>query len=247
MLTAKEENKDNGCIINTAIQAASEPNQLSICINKANYTHNMIQRTGKFTVSVLSQEATFDLFQHFGFQSGRDVNKFESFETCARGNNGIFYITEGANAYISVEVTKTEDLGSHTMFIGKIMDMEVLSDIPSVTYEYYQEHIKPKPQAVGETQEGQTIWRCRICGYEYVGEELPEDFVCPLCKHPASDFEKVIEKKEEKKMAANKYEGTQTEKNLQEAFSGESQARNKYTYFASVAKKEDTSRCQPYS
>lgn len=238
VLTAKEENKDNGCIINTAIQAASEPNQLSICINKANYTHNMIQRTGKFTVSVLSQEATFDLFQHFGFQSGRDVNKFESFETCARGNNGIFYITEGANAYISVEVTKTEDLGSHTMFIGKIMDMEVLSDIPSVTYEYYQEHIKPKPQAVGETQEGQTIWRCRICGYEYVGEELPEDFVCPLCKHPASDFEKVIEKKEEKKMAANKYEGTQTEKNLQEAFSGESQARNKYTYFASVAKKE---------
>lgn len=218
VLTAKEENKDNGCIINTAIQAASEPNQLSICINKANYTHNMIQRTGKFTVSVLSQEATFDLFQHFGFQSGRDVNKFESFETCARGNNGIFYITEGANAYISVEVTKTEDLGSHTMFIGKIMDMEVLSDIPSVTYEYYQEHIKPKPQAVGETQEGQTIWRCRICGYEYVGEELPEDFVCPLCKHPASDFEKVIEKKEEKKMAANKYEGTQTEKNLQEAF-----------------------------
>ena len=238
VLTAKEENKDNGCIINTAIQAASEPNQLSICINKANYTHNMIQRTGKFTVSVLSQEATFDLFQHFGFQSGRDVNKFESFETCARGNNGIFYITEGANAYISVEVTKTEDLGSHTMFIGKIMDMEVLSDIPSVTYEYYQEHIKPKPQAVGETQEGQTIWRCRICGYEYVGEELPEDFVCPLCKHPASDFEKVIEKTEEKKMAANKYEGTQTEKNLQEAFSGESQARNKYTYFASAAKKE---------
>lgn len=238
VLTAKEENKDNGCIINTAIQAASEPNQLSICINKANYTHNMIQRTGKFTVSVLSQEATFDLFQHFGFQSGRDVNKFESFETCARGNNGIFYITEGANAYISVEVTKTEDLGSHTMFIGKIMDMEVLSDIPSVTYEYYQEHIKPKPQAVGETQEGQTIWRCRICGYEYVGEELPEDFVCPLCKHPASDFEKVIEKTEEKKMAANKYEGTQTEKNLQEAFSGESQARNKYTYFASKAKKE---------
>ena len=154
----------------------------------------MIQRTGKFTVSVLSQKAQFELFKHFGFQSGRDTNKFEAFEQCARGTNGIYYITEGTNAYISVTVTKTED--------------------------------------------GQTIWRCRICGYEYVGEELPDDFICPLCKHPASDFEKVVKKTEVKEMAANKYAGTQTEKNLQEAFAGESQARNKYTYFASVAKKE---------
>ena len=181
-MTAKEAKKDNGCIINTAIQAASEPNQLSICVNKANYTHDMIQRTGKFTVSVLSQDAKFELFKHFGFQSGRDVNKFETFEKCARGTN----------AYISVTVHKTEDLGSHTMFIGEITDMEVLSDSPSVTYEYYQNNIKPKPQEAGKTDKGQTIWRCRICGYEYVGEELPEDFVCPLCKHPASDFEKVV-------------------------------------------------------
>ena len=194
ILTAKEAEKDNGCIINTAIQAASEPNQLSICVNKANYTHDMIQRTGKFTVSVLSQKAQFELFKHFGFQSGRDTNKFEAFEQCARGTNGIYYITEGTNAYISVTATKTED--------------------------------------------SQTIWRCRICGYEYVGEELPDDFICPLCKHPASDFEKVVKKTEVKEMAANKYAGTQTEKNLQEAFAGESQARNKYTFFASVAKKE---------
>ena len=194
ILTAKEAEKDNGCIINTAIQAASEPNQLSICVNKANYTHDMIERTGKFTVSVLSQNAEFELFKHFGFQSGRDTNKFETFEKCSRGINGIYYITEGTNAYISVTVTKTED--------------------------------------------GQTIWRCRICGYEYVGEELPDDFICPLCKHPASDFEKVVKKTEVKEMVANKYAGTQTEKNLQEAFAGESQARNKYTYFASVAKKE---------
>ena len=124
------------------------------------------------------------------------------------------------------------------MFIGEITDMEVLSDIPSLTYEYYQNNIKPKPQAVGQTEDGQTIWRCRICGYEYVGEELPDDFICPLCKHPVSDFEKVVKKTEVKEMAANKYAGTQTEKNLQEAFAGESQARNKYTYFASVAKKE---------
>ena len=238
VLTAKDAEKDNGCIINTAVQAASEPNQLSICVNKANYTHDMIQKTGKFTVSVLSQEAQFGLFEQFGFQSGRNVNKFEVFEKCARGLNGIYYITEGTNAYISVTVKKTEDLGSHTMFIGEITDMEVLSDIPSVTYEYYQNHIKPKPQAVGKTEAGQNIWRCRICGYEYIGDELPEDFVCPLCKHPASDFEKIVESEAKKEMAGNKYAGTQTEKNLLEAFSGESQARNKYTYFASVAKKE---------
>ena len=236
VLTAREAEKDNGCIINTAIQAASEPNQLSICVNKTNYTHDMIERTGKFTVSVLSQNAQFELFKHFGFQSGRNTNKFETFKKCDRGINDIYYITEGTNAYISVKVIKTEDLGSHTMFIGEITDMEVLSNIPSVTYDYYQNNIKP--ENVGKTEDGKTIWRCRICGYEYVGEELPDDFICPLCKHPASDFEKVVKKAEVKVMAANKYAGTQTEKNLQEAFAGESQARNKYTYFASVAKKE---------
>lgn len=148
VLTARESEKDNGCIINTAIQAASEPNQLSICVNKANYTHDMIERTGKFTVSVLSQNAQFELFKHFGFQSGRDTNKFESFRKCTRGENGIYYITEGTNAYISVTVNRTEDLGSHTMFIGEITDMEVLSDFASVTYEYYQNNIKPKPEEV---------------------------------------------------------------------------------------------------
>jgi len=237
VLTAKDEEKDNGCIINTAIQASSMPNQLSICVNKANLTHDMIVKTGKFTVSVISQNAGFDLFKHFGFQSGKDVDKFKNFEKCKRGENSIYYITEGTNAYISVNVSKTEDLGSHTMFIGEITDMEVLSETPSVTYDYYLKNIKPQPENVGTTTDGKTIWRCTICGYEYVGEELPEDFVCPLCKHPASDFEKIIIK-EEKTMATNKYSGTQTEKNLQEAFAGESQARNKYTYFASVAKKE---------
>ena len=237
VLTAKDEEKDNGCIINTAIQASSMPNQLSICVNKANLTHDMIVKTGKFTVYVISQDAGFDLFKHFGFQSGKDVDKFKNFEKCKRGENSIYYIIEGTNAYISVNVSKTEDLGSHTMFIGEITDMEVLSETPSVTYDYYLKNIKPQPENVGTTTDGKTIWRCTICGYEYVGEGLPEDFVCPLCKHPASDFEKIIIK-EEKTMATNKYSGTQTEKNLQEAFAGESQARNKYTYFASVAKKE---------
>ena len=192
VVTAREWGKDNGCIINTAIQAASTPNQISICVNKDNLTHDMIMNTGIFTVSVISKEATFDLFKHCGFQSGKTVDKFADYTNCKRGENTLYYITEGTNAYISVKVTTTQDLGSHTMFIGEITDMDVLSDAPSATYEYYMNEIKPKPQAVGTTESGQTVWRCTICGYEYVGEELPEDFICPLCKHPASDFEKVI-------------------------------------------------------
>ncbi len=192
VLTAKADGKDNGCIINTAIQAASEPNQMSIAVNKANFTHDMIKQTGEFTVSVISQDAGFEPFKRFGFQSGRDADKFAGFAAYETGANGIRYITEGTNAYISVKVEKTQDLGSHTMFIGAITDMEVLSQTPSVTYEYYQNNIKPRPQASAAAKEGKTVWRCRICGYEYVGAEIPEDFICPLCKHPASDFEKVV-------------------------------------------------------
>ena len=236
VLTAKDGDKDNGCIINTAIQAASTPNQMSICVNKANYTHDMIAKTGIFTVSIISQKAKFDLFKRFGFQSGRNAEKFEGFANYERGANGLLYITEGANAYISVKVDKTVDLGSHTMFVGEITDMEVLDDSLSATYEYYFNNIKPKPQPVGVTENGQTVWRCTICGYEYVGEELPKDFVCPICKHPASDFEKVV--RAESQSDKNKYAGTKTEKNLHDAFAGESQARNKYTYFASVAQRD---------
>ena len=191
VLTTKVGDKDNGCIINTAIQAASEPNQMSICVNKQNYTHDMIKESMEFNVSIISEKASFDLFKHFGFQTGREVDKFEGFDKCDRSSNGLFYITEGTNAYISVKVTKTEDIGSHTMFIGEIVDMEVLDDAPSATYTYYMSNIKPKPEKVGKTEDGKTVWRCKICGYEYVGEELPEDFICPICKHPASDFEKV--------------------------------------------------------
>lgn len=236
VLTAKDGDKDNGCIINTAIQAASVPNQMSICVNKANYTHDMIAKTGIFTVSIISQKANFQLFKRFGFQSGRNADKFEGFDNCERGANGLLYITEGTNAYISVKVDKTVDLGSHTMFVGEITDMQVLDDSLSATYEYYLNNIKPKPQPVATTDNGQTVWRCSICGYEYVGEELPKDFVCPICKHPASDFEKIVKAKET--ASANKYAGTKTEKNLHDAFAGESQARNKYTYFASVAQRD---------
>ena len=191
VLTACEDGKDNGCIINTAGQVTSEPNRISIAVNKSNFTHDMILNTRKFTVSIISQAASFDLFKRFGFQSGRTADKFAGFDGYKRGANGCPIVTEGTNAYISAWVEQTIDLGTHTLFIAQVTDMDVLSEVPSASYEYYQSQIKPKPEAVGKTAEGKTVWRCRICGYEYVGEEIPEDFICPICKHPASDFEKV--------------------------------------------------------
>lgn len=191
VLTAKQEGKDNGCIINTAIQVTSDPNRISIAVNKANYTHDMVLATGKFNVSVISQEAEFSLFKHFGFQSGRNVDKFADFKGFDRAENGILYVTAGINACFSAEVEQTVDLGTHTLFIAAVTDMKVLSETASASYEYYQNHIKPKPQAPASSS-GKTVWRCTVCGYEYEGEELPADFICPLCKHPASDFEKVV-------------------------------------------------------
>ena len=192
VVTAKDGNKLNGCITNTAIQVASEPDRIAVAVNKTNYTHDMIIKNGAFNISVISQEADFSLFKHFGFQSGRDVDKFTDYLGFKLSDNGLPYITKGTNAYFSITVKQTVDLGSHTLFIGTIDKMEVLSEAPSATYTYYQENIKPKPEAVGKTNDGQTVWRCTICGYEYVGEELPEDFICPICKHPAGDFEKII-------------------------------------------------------
>lgn len=192
VLTASKDGKDNGCIVNTAIQAASEPLTISVAVNKANLTCDMIRETRKFTISVLSEAATFDIFKHFGFQSGRDVDKFKDYTACKRASNGNMIITEGTNAYLSVDVISYLDLGSHILFIGTPTEGELLSDVPSATYSYYFANIKPKPEKVGVTPKGETVWRCVICGYEYVGEELPEDFICPICKHPASDFEKIV-------------------------------------------------------
>ena len=151
----------------------------------------MVKESGKFTVSIISEAASFELFKRFGFQSGRDVDKFAGFDSCKRAENGTMIITEGTNAYISATVINTVDLGTHTMFIADVTDMDILSDTPSATYTYYQSNIKPKPEDTGKKVDGKTVWRCRICGYEYVGEELPEDFICPICKHPASDFDRV--------------------------------------------------------
>ena len=233
VITTKDGDRDNGCISNTVAQVTAQPNRISVALNKGNFTTELIQRSKRFTASILSERADFELFKHFGFQSGRDVNKFADFSDCRRVSNGTFSITRGTNAFLSADVEQAIDLGTHMLFIGLVTEMETLSDVPSATYNYYQANIKPKPKPAGQTADGKTIWRCSICGYEYVGEELPDDFICPICKHPASDFVKVVETA----ASANKYAGTRTEKNLETAFAGESMARNKYTYYASVAKK----------
>lgn len=189
VLTSALEGKDNGCIINTAVQVTSEPNRISIAVNKSNYTQEIIQKSKKFNISILSETASFDTFRRFGFQSGRDADKFEDFSDCRRSANGLYYVTAGTNAYISASVEQEVDLGSHMLFIASVEDMEVLSGDASATYAYYQSEIKPKPEKAAGT--GKTAWRCSVCGYTYEGETLPDDFICPLCKHPASDFEKV--------------------------------------------------------
>ena len=233
VITANKDGKDNGCITNSAVQVALDPPTITVALNKVGLTCEMIKETNKFTISVLSEKASFDTFKHFGFQSGRDVDKFAGYSKCKRAENGTMIVTEGTNAYLSADVFSQVDLGSHILFIARVTAGEILCDTPSMSYGYYQENIKPKPEKVGVTACGKTVWRCRICGHEYVGEELPDDFTCPVCGYPASFFDKVIKDP----TCPNKYVGTKTEKNLWEAFIGESQARNRYTYYASVAKK----------
>ena len=184
LLTAREEGRDNGCIINTAIQAANDPPRLAFSVQKENLTHDMIVRTGVFAISSISTSATFDLFRRFGMQSGREVDKFEGFDDVERGANDLLYLTRGANMTMNGRVVDQMDLGSHTLFIGEVGDAVVLSDEPSCTYAYYQSDIKPKKQE----KKG---WVCTVCGYVYEGDPLPADFICPWCKHGAEDFEPV--------------------------------------------------------
>ncbi len=192
VLTANLDGKDNGCIINTVTQVTTDPNQITIAVNKANYTHDIIAETKKFTVSVLSEDAKFDTFKRFGFQSGKTADKFAGYAFTKRMTNDTLAVTEGTNAYISGWVTQQIDVGTHSIFLASVVDMDVLSSVPSATYAYYHSNIKPKPQPAAKRADGKTVWRCKICGYEYVGDELPADFICPICKHPASDFEKVV-------------------------------------------------------
>lgn len=188
VLTSRDE-KDNGCIINTVMQITDSPKRISIAVNKANYTHDMIAKTGLFNLSVLTEEAPFKLFQHFGFQSGRTVDKFlpgGDYTFDERSDNGLLYLPQAANSFISGKVISAADYGTHTLFTADVTEARVLSNVPSATYAYYFSHIKPKPQPVEKNKKG---WVCKICGYVYEGEVLPPDFICPLCKHGAEDFE----------------------------------------------------------
>ena len=187
VLTARDGAKDNGCIINTVTQLTDSPKRISIAVNKANLTHDMIVKTGEFNVSVLSNDAPFALFQHYGFQSGRNTDKFAGVQGMARSTNGIYYIPYCTSAFLSAKVTQTVEFETHTLFIADVTEAKLLSNVPSMTYAYYFANVKPKPAALQK----QTGWVCKICGWVYEGEELPPDIVCPLCKHGAADFERL--------------------------------------------------------
>lgn len=186
VLTAKEGEKDNGCIVNTVSQVTVKPNQIVVTVNKENYTHEMISRTGVFNVSVLTEKSSFETYRHWGFQSGAQVDKVAGI-AYKRSENGLIYLAEETNAFLSAKVVSEVEFGSHTMFIAEVTDGARLSDETSVTYAYYQKHIKKTPEAA-VVKKG---YICTVCGYIYEGDELPENFVCPWCKHPAQDFKKL--------------------------------------------------------
>lgn len=189
VLTAADGTKQNGCIINTVTKVTSAPVKIAITVNKSNYTTDLILKTGVFNVSVIDESADFSLFKSFGFSSGRDTDKFSDFKDFKVAENGINYICKNTNAYLSAKVVDKIDVGTHYMFIAEVTDAEVLSDVPSASYSYYHNNIKPKPKQPEQSEK--TRWVCVICGYVYEGDELPDDYICPICKHPASDFRKM--------------------------------------------------------
>lgn len=189
VLTAREGDRDCGCIVNTVTQLTENPTRIALSVNKQNFTNEVIQRTGVFNISVLTEAATMDLFRHFGFQSGRDVDKFAG-RTDPTSENGLRYIDGPFNALISGKVEQAIDCGTHMLYIALVTEARKLSDAPSMTYAYYFANVKPKPQPK-PAEKPRRGFVCRICGYFYEGDELPPDFICPLCKHGAADFEPV--------------------------------------------------------
>ena len=185
VVTCNDGKKDNGLIVNTVTQLTDTPTRVAVTINKKNYSHHVIKQTGKMNVNCLTTDAPFKVFESFGFVSGRTVDKFADC-TPNRSENGLVVLPRYINAFISLEVENYVDMDTHGMFICKVTEARVLSDKETMTYTYYQENVKPKPET-----EGKTGYVCKICGYVYEGEELPEDFVCPLCKHGPADFEKI--------------------------------------------------------
>jgi len=187
LLSAKNDVQDNACIINTFLQVTSNsPCVCVISVNKQNYTNEIITETRQFNLSTLTVETPFELLKRFGYQSGRNVNKFEDFTGFTRSENGLIYLNDYTNAFLSFDVLETIDFGSHTLFKSILSECETLNNKDSLTYDYYQKNVKPKPQAAEKKG-----YRCNICGYVYEGEPLPPDFICPLCKHGVADFVKI--------------------------------------------------------
>lgn len=185
VLTTNDGRKDNGMIVNTVSQVTSSPNRIAVCINKQNYSYHVVKQTGIMNINCLSVEAPFSVFESFGFRSGRSVDKFEG-EQVLRSDNGLVFLQKYINAFMSLKVEQYVDLDTHGMFICSVTEARVISDKETMTYTYYQSNVKPKPETKGKKG-----YVCKICGYVYEGDELPEDFVCPLCKHGAADFEPI--------------------------------------------------------
>ena len=186
VLSAKSGGKDNGCIINTVTQITQDPLQIAVAVNNQNLTHDMIKESGLFNVSVLTQSVPFTMFKHFGFQSGKTADKFADYDEKDKTSNGLFYLSEFTNAVMSAKVSQTIEFETHSVFIADITEAIALSNEPSVTYQYYFDHIKPKPEVRKTDKKG---FICKICAYVYEGDSLPEDYICPLCKHGVEDFD----------------------------------------------------------
>ena len=185
VVTSNDGKRDNGLIVNTVTQVTNSPNRIAVAINKENYSHHVIRQTGVMNINCLSEDAPFSVFETFGFVSGRNADKFANC-TPLRADNGLVFLPRYINAFMSLRVEQYVDLGTHGLFICSITEARVISDAPSMTYAYYQEHVKPKPET-----EGKKGFVCKVCGYVYEGDTLPEDFICPLCKHGAADFEEI--------------------------------------------------------
>ncbi len=183
--TSNDGKKDNGLIVNTVSQVTNSPNRIAVTINKDNYSHHVIKQTGKMNINCLSVDAPFSVFENFGFRSGRNVDKFEDSEPL-RSDNGLAFLPRYINSFMSLKVEQYVDLDTHGMFICSVTEARVISDVETMTYTYYQNNVKPRPQT-----EGKKGFVCKVCGYIYEGDELPEDFICPLCKHGAADFEPI--------------------------------------------------------
>ncbi len=184
VVTLNCEGKDNALIVNTVSQVSNSPNRIAVGVSKANFSHDAILQSRKMNVCPISENAPFSLFEQFGFKSGRDTDKFQNVKAY-RTANGLVFPAEYVNAFISLEVESYVDLDSHGLFICKITDTGIISQTPTMTYSYYHKNVKPKPQ------EKKSGYVCEICGYVYEGDELPEDFICPICKHGVSDFRKL--------------------------------------------------------